>query len=856
MRKELKVSEKVINGLDTYFIHYPGAKSNSVQFWFRAGSALESGKDLGIAHFLEHMFFKGTKKRPGSKIAYEIESFGGEVNAFTSFDYTCYYINSPKNYLNHSLEILMDMICNPEFKNEELVPERGVVFEEYRRSIDNPSHFHFHQIQKNSFTGKYAHPILGNEKTIKSFSRSQLVAFRKKYYNSNNAALLVTGDFSSEQKLESLIKKYKLPKGSKTKFSPFKIKTNGHHIHVHNKDVSQVTITMTTQAPRYDVQNGAVEDLAINCLAHGETSYLQKELVKNSSLATYASGTTMFMNDGGVHFIKLTFPLKNLDKLLKKFKEVLADVLENKFTEEDLTKIKNQYVASKIYEKESVESFAFSLGHGFAQNGNIYCEDEFISKIKSAQLSDVNLALIEILKRNFHFNVQLPLKIEHDSIRDAIKEFKDSLNPVIKKIKPEKYAVHSKKSKFDPLVQVIKLKEGINLLYRQNPAIPTFVLHAYLKGGLTLETKENCGSHYFIAKSLTYGNKEKKYQDLKLELDTKSASLSGFSGKNAYGLTMQGLSEHFSEHVNDFFNTLLYPEFPESFYNLEIEMLKRMYENFKIDPVKQCFKKFNKLLFKDHPYALDLTGNEHSIQNITQASLRNLHNKNLKSNEILFTYCGDLPLENLITALTPFLSGLKGREIKPYTTHKLTLDKNITEHIEFDREQTQVFIGFPGLPLDAKQNIYLKMLTAYLSGQSSELFVEVRDRQGLCYATQPILHSALEAGYWGIYIGSGADKTQKAIAAIEKILNKLRDKGLKKTEIHRLKKMIVGQKDLQLQSNDDFANYYSIPVLHGLGIDFEDMTVENIKKIEPEALNKFLKKFLSQKQIVVTSGPS
>ncbi|WP_372656280.1 M16 family metallopeptidase, partial [Halobacteriovorax sp.] len=82
------------NGLETLFIDFPGSTSSSVQIWFKAGSALEAKKDEGIAHFLEHMFFKGTKTRPGAAIAHEVESFGGEVNAFTSFDYTCYYINS------------------------------------------------------------------------------------------------------------------------------------------------------------------------------------------------------------------------------------------------------------------------------------------------------------------------------------------------------------------------------------------------------------------------------------------------------------------------------------------------------------------------------------------------------------------------------------------------------------------------------------------------------------------------------------------------------------------------------------------------------------------------------------------
>ena len=91
------------NNLETIFVDLPGTGAASAQIWFKAGSTLEDKKDHGIAHFLEHMFFKGTQTRPGAMIAHEVESFGGEINAFTSFDYTCYYINSPSSYLKNSI---------------------------------------------------------------------------------------------------------------------------------------------------------------------------------------------------------------------------------------------------------------------------------------------------------------------------------------------------------------------------------------------------------------------------------------------------------------------------------------------------------------------------------------------------------------------------------------------------------------------------------------------------------------------------------------------------------------------------------------------------------------------------------
>src|SRR5690606_19271118 len=272
------------NGLNTLFINSPGSTAASVQIWFRAGSALEVKADQGIAHFLEHMFFKGTQKRPGAAIAHEVESFGGEINAFTSFDYTCYYINTPSQHLNTTVEILLDMVSNPLFDQSELIPERDVVFEEYRRATDNPGQFNFKEMQRTSFTGGYAHQILGTEENIKNFSREQLMNFREKYYNLSNAMLVVSGDLQNRDKTEKIISSFKLPDGEPSRFPRFNLKKSAS-INIHHKDVRQAMLTFAIPAPEYLAYDAAAQDLAINCLAYGEMSPFYKALVTDSSIA-------------------------------------------------------------------------------------------------------------------------------------------------------------------------------------------------------------------------------------------------------------------------------------------------------------------------------------------------------------------------------------------------------------------------------------------------------------------------------------------------------------------------------------------------------------------------------------------
>lgn len=850
----MKIDQVVLdNKLKTLFIHSPGATAATVQMWFRAGSALEKFDNEGIAHFLEHMFFKGTPTRPGPQLAHDIESYGGEVNAFTSFDYTCYYINTPSIFLDKSVNILMDMVANPLFGAEDIPAERQVVFEEYRRAMDNPSQFNFIQLQESAFDGGYAHPILGRDETILNFSREQITSFREQNYNLENSMLVVAGDLTNRDALEKQIASFRLPHGEKSSFGQFSLKKS-ETINVHEKDIRQATLTLCFQAPQYASVEAASQDLAINCLAHGETSRFYQALVAKTSVCNGVAGSSMYFADGGTHMLKMSFPIENLLKATKIFMATLDEALQKGFAPEELNKIKNQYISSKVYERESIESYAFSLGHGFAQSGNIFCEDEFIEKIREATPEQVWEGLGKIIKESSHFTLQVPKGTNLTKAKADIKKWQAELKKSRTKVKSQAAKLKMTLSEYDPAVQVVELKPGMKLIYRQNKMTPTFVLHAYLKGGQSAETAKTQGIHHLMTRLMTYGYKGMGYEKLKQELETLSSSLNGFSGKNAYGLTMHGQSKDMEKLTSHFFGTLFTPEIPKKFFDHEKKVLLRALDNQKEDATKQAFKTFYKMVFNQHPYSLDLAGTPATIKTFSPMSLGKLHQTNLKNSEIVFTYCGDQDFSVVHSMMTAVVKNLKERKPKKKVLKKPKALTNKKESLEFNREQTQIVIGAPAYSIGHKEDLYLKMITSHLSGQSSDLFVEVRDRQGLCYSVSPVHVSALEAGCWGIYIGSGHDKTEAAIEAIMKIIHGLRDNGIKREEFNRIKTMIEGQNLLGIQTNEDYAQYYSIYVLHGLGLDGPHKNNDFIREANYEDFQAFLKKFFNAKWNVIKAG--
>ncbi len=833
------------NNLKTLFIDAPGSTSASVQIWFRAGSALEEKSNEGIAHFLEHMFFKGTEKRPGAQIAFDVESFGGEVNAFTSFDYTCYYINSPKTEINKTVEILLDMVSNPMFKKEDILPEREVVFEEYRRSIDNYNHFAFHQLQKSCFKGGYSHPILGREETIKNFSREQLDSFRSNHYNLSNSLFVVAGDLSNKDEIENTINKFNLPQGPKSQFPEFSLHDSSK-INVHQKETMMSQITLSIGAPHYDDINAPAEDLAINTLGYGETSRLHQGLVLNDSLCNASAGSTMFMQKGGVHFIKVIFPPKNLNKVVSEIVKVLKNTLITGFEGWEVEKIKNQYISSKVYEKESLESYAFSLGHGFAQTGDIHCEDHFIERMKNVTKEDVNQALSNIFKRPIHVTSQIPMSEDLEKTKKVINKLSNSLKS-LNKVSNKKENTKLKTSKYDPQTKLIEIKKGIQLVYRQSKLTPTFVLHTYLKGGISTETKANNGKFHLLSGVLTKGYGRVPYEKTKKELEDMSASFSSFSGKNAYGLNMHGQSQHTEKLFDIYFKSLLNPSFNSKFIKHEKELAKRSLLSQREDPIRICFKNVNELMFNTHPYAFNVLGTEKTIPKLTKKLITDTHNKALSNSDLLITYCGDLELERVLELIRNHLSSLKPRTYKKIQPKKYTPKAKSEVSVPFDREQTQIFIGIPTKKINQIEQVYLKMLTTHLSGQSSELFVDVRDRKGLCYTAQPIHFSALEGGYWGIYMASGHDKVDKAIEAIEEIINNVKINGIGEESFNRIKKMIEGQTLIQIQTNEDYANVYSVPTFQGLGLDYFYLNKEKISSLSYKEFKEGISKVFKRK---------
>ena len=261
------------------------------------------------------MFFKGTKKRPGNKVAFDTESFGGEINAFTSFDYTCYYINAPFNKLKQSLEILMDMVANPLFSVKEIPSEKRSFM---RSSLEakiahNSSAF---KNSKNRFSPRgIIIQFLAQPNILRTSQKSRLKLFAKNY-NRSNLTVVIAGDIKNKSVFLNQISKYSLPKGKSNIFPNLVIKQKPT-LRIHEKDVEMVQVSYTIPSRDVSHPNSPADDLAWNCIGSGESSLLYNKMVQEDSLCNSASAFSYYFKTSGIHMIKINCPIANIPEELK-----------------------------------------------------------------------------------------------------------------------------------------------------------------------------------------------------------------------------------------------------------------------------------------------------------------------------------------------------------------------------------------------------------------------------------------------------------------------------------------------------------------------------------------------------------
>ncbi len=398
------------NGLEVVVVPDRRAPVVTHMVWYKAGAADDPPGKSGIAHFLEHLMFKGTKNTPAGEFSRKVAEIGGRENAFTSFDYTAYFQKVSPEALEMVMVYEADRMENLVLTDEVIEPEKNVVLQERRSRVDaNPDAILSETVDATLFYHHpYGIPVIGWPQELQGLTREDAVEFYNRFYSPNNAILVVAGDVDPEATIEMARDIYgKVEKRVETIERSRTVEPEpvaARMVEYRDERVRLPNWQRLYMTPSYMTAEGLQAeslDVLSGILGGASTSRLYGELVLEKKLATSASayyrGTALDQGQFGFHISPR--PGVKLSEIESAIDEIIADILEKGVTQEELERAKNNLLKSIIFERDSQTTMARLYGTVLSLGGDLSDIHDWPSRIDEVTVDGVNAVARAYLRK-------------------------------------------------------------------------------------------------------------------------------------------------------------------------------------------------------------------------------------------------------------------------------------------------------------------------------------------------------------------------------------------------------------------------------------------------------------------------
>lgn len=405
------------NGVRVVCEYIPYVRSVTLGIWVKTGSRNESIRNNGVSHFIEHMLFKGTDKRSAAEIAESIDNIGGQLNAFTGKECTCYYAKTLDEHLDIAMDVLSDMLNNSTFTKKDIALEKKVILEEIGMYEDSPEELVHDILSETVWDGSaIGYPILGTGKSLRGINQETIKEYMKDRYTPGNMVISVAGNFD-ENKLEEMLETYfncQIP-GDETEHNVENVDFRPE-INVREKDTEQVHICIGFEG----IKNG--DDalyplLAVNNIFGGGMSsrLFQKIREKKGLVYSIYSYPTIY-NDAGLFTIYAGMKPENLNEVTKLIYDEVRMMLKKGITKQEFDKSREQLKGSYILGLESTSSRMSSIGKSELLLGRIHTPEEILGKIEKITVEGMNHIIHSILNLD-KVGISVVGKVKQDTLQ-------------------------------------------------------------------------------------------------------------------------------------------------------------------------------------------------------------------------------------------------------------------------------------------------------------------------------------------------------------------------------------------------------------------------------------------------------
>ena len=789
-----------------------------LQIWAGAGAADERDSERGVAHFHEHMLFKGTSRRGVGEVAGDIEGAGGRINAFTSYDVTVYHATLPSDRADTGIDVLCDAVLHSVFEPEEIDREIQVVLEEIRRAEDSPGSVLGQAVFAEAYrVHPYRHPILGTPDSVASFDRARVRGFYERWYRPGNLVVVAAGDFDRERLLARVREAFAdLPAGHTDRRRDPEPVQRGLRTRVLARPFERAHLELAWPGVPLSHPDAAHLDLLAFLLGNGDSSRLVLRVKEELGLADRADAYSYTPLDPGLSSIELETDAERAEEAIAACLREVEALRAAPVPDDELEKARVNFVANEHFERESVSGLAGKLGSFEVTAGGHEMEARYLEAVRSATPAD----LLRVARAYFAPDQLTVAAVLPEADARALDEVRVA-RAVARAVDDSgrRFAAPPAVSRGGARVSY-QLDGGARLHVLPRRSLPIVAARAAFLGGLLAEDADSSGLTAFLTSMWLRGTESHSAAGFARDVESRAADIDQFAGRSSFGLSLETPAATLEPALDLFCEVLRAPAFDEEELERERRETLAAIERREDRLAQRAFQLFAEHHYRSHPYRMPTLGARHVIEALPRDAVIAHHERLVVQQNLVLAVVGDVDPDAIARGLSARLLDLPAG---PFAAPRPPLEPPPAEvrraELVKDRAQAHLVIGFRGVAVDDDDRFALEVIAQLLAGQGGRLFLELRDRQGLAYTVSAASIEGVAPGWFATYIATAPERLDEARSGLLAELTRLLDSPPDAAELDRARRYLVGNFAIDQQRNAAHAALISLSDLYGLGPD-------------------------------------
>ncbi len=806
----------------------------SAQAWCSTGSRCE-GKWLGagLSHVLEHMLFKGTTTRPGSRIDQEVQEAGGYMNAYTSFDRTVYHINVPNTGATVAIDILCDIMQNASLPAAELEKELDVIRREMDMNQDDPGRRASRRLFETAYTrSPYRFTVIGYPAIFNELKAHDIQEYYRQRYVPNNMFYVVAGDVVPSEVVEQIRKAFSenKAKAMAPMVLPREPRQTAPREAIEEGPVELAHFHLAWHIPDLRHPDMPALDILAVLLGHGRSSRLFREVREKKGLVTSADAWTYAPGDEGLFGMSAVTDASRFDAAREAMLLEIQKAQNELAAPAELSKVVKQFVASTLSSRKTMMGQAQDLGSSWMAANDLNFSERYLAAVK---------------------------EVTPTEIQRVAREYLTPANRTLYALLPKGHApavAHPTKAAVENAIRKVTLPNGLRLLIKEDHRLPFVEIRSALRGGTLAETEKDNGLTQLMSKMLLQGTRKRSAEQIASDIESIGGSIDAFGGNNSFGVSLEVLSDDLEIGLDVFSDALLHPSFPSAALERERQIQLEIIRDKRDNLLQSCSLAMRRTMFGGVGYGRDAAGTEASVQGIQIEQLAEFHKRLVVPENCVISIFGDIDGAEIESRVAKHLGQWKSSAGGMVDAPKSPALSGVQRVLETrDKKQAVIVIGFTGATVDNPDRYALELLQEGCSDLGSRLFLRIRENLGLAYYVGAQNFLGLVPGYFAFYVGTAPDKLAQVEEELLKEAELLRADGLSAEELHRAKAKVIGQKKIARQDLGGLAMTVALDELYGLGyghIDTEDAKYESVTR---EQVREAARKYLRPDALVVAA---